>query len=572
MRTLTRLRPIVIGFLLFVAQPGLAAKAPLPEDGGYMVSSAHELASEAGRKILAEGGSAVDAAIAVQMVLNLVEPQSSGIGGGAFLLHWSAGDGALEAFDGRETAPAYVGPDNFLDDNGNPLGFREAVLGGKSVGVPGVVAMLEMAHREHGRLPWAHLFQPAIKLAEEGFPVSPALYERMRYIAPGPQGRDTRAYFFGADGKPRPVGHVIVNDAYADTLRRIAGGGAKAFYEGPVAEAIVKRVRTAPAHPGPMTLKDLRNYKARKRQPVCRPYRIWRVCGFPPPTSGGIAVLQILALLERFDLASLEPGTTEAVHLISEASRLAYADRNFYVADTDHVDVPVQGLLDTAYLEKRSQRIDPARSMGKAAPGTPSKAPAREPDTSLEFPGTSHTSIVDAEGNVASITMTIEFAFGSQLMAAGFLLNNELTDFSFRPEKDGRKVANAPAAGKRPRSSMSPTIVFDRRGRPLFAIGSAGGSRIPLDVVKTLIAVLDWGLPLDEAIALPHHANRNGPTLLEKGTPAEKLKSTLEERGHVVKTGAASSSLHGILFTEDGLVGAADPRRDGAARGGMRRK
>ncbi|MFP3945133.1 MAG: gamma-glutamyltransferase, partial [Alphaproteobacteria bacterium] len=538
-------RPFLLIFLLLIPHTAPAEQAPLPKDGGFMVSAAHELAAGAGREILAEGGSAVDAAIAVQMVLTLVEPQSSGIGGGAFMLHWSAGDGKLEAYDGRETAPAYVRPEHFLNEAGKPMAFRRAVLGGKSVGVPGVVAMLEMAHREHGNLPWARLFEPAIELAESGFPISPRLHMLMQYLALAPDNLDAPAYFTDEAGKPLPVGHVLKNPALAKTLRRIAEHGAEAFYEGPVARAIAKRVRTAPVNAGAMTLEDLRGYEAVKRKALCRPYRIWVVCGFPPPTSGGIAVLQILGMLERFDLASMKPISLKPVHLVAEASRLAYADRNLYVADTDYIQVPVQGMLAKAYLKGRSALIDPERSMGKAEAGEPWKAPERAPDTSAEYPGTSHASIVDADGNVVSITMTIETVFGSQLMAAGFLLNNELTDFAFKPMKKGRVVANAPQPGKRPRSSMSPTIVFDKDKNPVFAIGSAGGSRIPLDVVNALIAVLDWKLPLDEAVALPHHANRNGPTLLEKGTNIEALKPALKERGHKVKIGETTSSLQG---------------------------
>jgi gamma-glutamyltranspeptidase / glutathione hydrolase len=571
MRLMIRLRPLLVAFLVLFIQPAAAAQAPLPEKGGFMVVAAHELAAKAGYEILNEGGSAVDAAIAVQLVLTLVEPQSSGIGGGALMLHWSAEKKTLEAYDGREKAPAHVRPEHFLNGKGEPLKFREAVLGGKSVGVPGVIAMLEMAHREHGRLPWARLFEPAIELAEKGFPISPRLHKLMNYLVLVPPGFDAGPYFSDRAGRPLPVGHMLKNPAYAKTLRRIAKHGAAAFYEGPLARAIVERVRNAPLHPGPMTLEDLRGYKPVKREPVCRLYRIWLICGFPPPSSGGIAIHQILGMLERFDLASLMPATVQAVHLIAEASRLAYADRNLYVADADYIGVPVEGMLDEKYLKSRSGLINPAQSMGEAEAGKPWKAPQRTPDTSPEYPGTSHASIVDADGNVVSITMTIEAAFGSQLMVGGFLLNNELTDFSFTPSEDGRPVANAPQPGKRPRSSMSPTIVFDRKGRhPVLAIGSAGGSRIPLEVVKTLIAVLDWKLPLDQAIALPHWVNRNGPTLLEKGTDLEVLKPALEKLGHEVKTGETSSSLHGILFTEDGLAGAADPRREGVALGGVR--
>ena len=535
----------------------------------HMVAAANPLAAAAGREILRAGGSAVDAAIATQMVLGLVEPQSSGIGGGAFLLHLTGTTGKIEAFDGRETAPAAATPDMFLKPDGKPMSRRDAVPGGLSVGVPGLLRMLELAHRKHGRLPWARLFTPAIALAEKGFNLSPRLYaqaQRARSLKDLPAAA---AYFLGADGKPKPVGTLIRNSAYADTLKRIAADGANAFYTGEIARDIVAAVRNAARNPGRMTLADLTGYQAKTRAPVCSLYRSWVVCGMPPPTSGGIAVLQILGLLERFELAKLTPNSVDAVHLIAEASRLAFADRNTYVADPDFIKVPVTGLIDPGYLANRATAISPTRSMGKALPGAVRTQSAKfyAPDASQGGRSTSHFSIVDKDGNAVAMTTTIEQAFGSRLMVRGFLLNNQLTDFSFRPSRDGAPVANRVEAGKRPRSSMSPTFVLDGSGKLVLAIGSPGGSAIIGYVTRALIANLDWRLNVQQAIDLPHVINRNGRTVLEKGTVLEKLQPALEERGHSVGLRPGFSGLHGIQITTRGLIGGADPRREGVALG-----
>ncbi len=530
-----------------------------------MVAAAHPLAAEAGREILRAGGSAVDAAIAVQAVLSLVEPQSSGIGGGAFLLHYEADGRQVSAYDGRETAPAAAHEGMFLTADGTPMGFFEAVVGGLSVGVPGVIRMLELAHQNHGRLPWSRLFEPAIALAEEGFQVTPRLHfliDRDRYLRTFPE---TRNYFYLPDGSPLPVGHRLRNPAYAKTLRIIAEQGAAGFYSGEIAEAIVQRVRTAPRNPGRMTLDDLAAYEAKLRAPLCHPYHEYRVCGMPPPTSGGIAVLQILGLLERFDLAALSPDSVEAWHLFAEAGRLAFADRNAYVADSDFVRVPVARLLARSYLSGRSLAIEPSGSLGRAEPGEVGQRAALVRQT--EPPSTTHFAIVDSEGNAVSMTSSVENAFGSRLMAAGFILNNQLTDFAFRPEVDGRPVANRPAPGKRPRSSMSPTLVLDGEGRLQLAIGSPGGSRIIGYVAKALIGVLDWDLDVQSAISLPNITNRNGATDLEAGTALESLVGPLEALGHEVKQRSMNSGLHGIRVTADGLEGGADPRREGVALG-----
>ncbi len=539
-----------------------------------MIAAANPHAARAGLEMLRAGGGAVDAAIAAQAVLSLVEPQSSGIGGGAFLMHYAAGtQGAsgetrVEAYDGRETAPAGANAGLFLGPDGKPLKFLDAVIGGRAVGVPGVPRMLALAHADHGVLPWKRLFAPAIRLAEAGFRISPRLH-RFIGIAKGlKKYRPARAYFYTPKGEPKAVGTVLVNPAYAETLRRIAADGADAFYGGKIARDIVRTVRGAADNPGTLSLNDMGNYRARKREALCRPYRRWRVCAMPPPTSGGITTLQILGLLERFDMAALAPGSVQAVHLISEASRLAYADRAAYIADPDFVAVPVDGLLRRNYLSVRGGMISGARSMGRALPGVPGRRAAAPPAGGApELPSTSHLSVVDARGNAVSMTTSVENIFGSRLMVGGFMLNNQLTDFSFRPEIDGRPVANRVAPGKRPRSSMAPTLVLDEKGRLVMAVGSPGGSRIIGYVARALIAALDWDLAMGPAIALPNHVNRNGPTDLEEGTALADRAAALRALGHRVRVRRLASGLHGIRVTPNGLDGAADPRREGVALG-----
>lgn len=515
----------------------------------FMVAAAHPLAAEAGRGILSAGGSAVDAAIAVQMVLNLVEPQSSGIGGGAFLLHWDAANRAVQAYDGRETAPAAAMPGRFLGPNGTPLAFRDAVGGGLSVGVPGVLRMLEMAHSAHGKLPWARLFEPAIRLAEHGFSLSPRLHALLK------------AEFGGA---AEPVGTLVRNPDFAATLRLIARDGADAFYQGPLAERIVATVRGAARHPGDLSLADLAAYRARERSPVCGAFRTWTVCGMPPPTSGGIAVLQILGLMGHFP--PQPPMSVAGAHLFAEAGKLAFADRNRYVADPDFVAVPA-ALLAPDYLKRRAALIDPSQAMPTAQPGELPERHGWADDRAAELPSTSHISIVDGQGNAAAMTTSIENAFGSKLTVGGFLLNNQLTDFSFRPDEDGRPVANRVEPGKRPRSSMAPTLVFDGAGRLRLVTGSPGGSGIIAYVARSILAVLDGGLTPQAAATLPHVLNRNGPTELEQGTAAESLSAPLKALGHSVRLVETTSGLHLIAVTPDGLQGGADPRREGVAVG-----
>ena len=527
----------LFAFTLLLAAVVAQAREPVGAKE-FMVAAAHPLAVEAGVEVLGRGGSALDAAIAVQMVLGLVEPQSSGIGGGAFLLHWSQRERKLRSYDGRETAPAAAQADRFLRD-GKPMPFMEAVVGGRSVGVPGVLRMLELAHRRHGRFPWKELFSFAIRLAESGFDAPPRLSQALaeeRFL------RD--ALFFHQDGKPKSR---IVNLEYAATLRSIARGGADAFYGGPIAADIVRAVRSH-TKAGDLTEEDLAGYRALEREPVCGPYRGRRVCSMGPPSSGGVAVLQILGILERTAFARAPPHSAQAAHLFTEAGRLAFADRSRYLGDPDFVSIPLQKLLGKDYLDKRAALIG-ERSIGEALPG----------DT--EATGTSHLSIVERNGDAVAMTTTVESPFGSRIVVRGFILNNQLTDFDFVPGS-----ANAVGAGRRPRSSMAPTMVFEKAA-PILILGSPGGAMIINYVAKALVARLDWGLDLQAAIAAPNLGTRNGPTLLEKGTPYAALEQKLTERGHRVVLLPLVSGLHGVERAPGGWRGGADPRRDGAAMG-----
>ena len=551
------------------AATGLQAKR-LATAERHMVSAANPYAAQAGREILRAGGSAIDAAIATQLVLNLVEPQSSGIGGGAFILYWDAAAKKLTAYDGRETAPASARPDRFLVD-GQPMPFGEAVRSGLSIGVPGLVRLMETVHRQHGKLPWAQLFEPAIRLAEQGFDVSPRLHLLLRWQGPESFVPAARRYFFTDTGSAWPIGFTLKNPELAATLRRIAAEGSRGFYEGPVAEAIVKADASAPIAPGGMTLRDLAGYTAKERVPVCVTYRTYKICGVGPPSSGGPTVAQTLKLLEPFDLgkgpkAALQP---QALHLIAEAEKLAYADRNRYLADPDFVTIP-EGLLDPGYLDERRALIDPLQTMEKAEPGVPPglRSQLFGRDATQERPGTSHISIIDDAGNALAMTTTIEGAFGSHNWAAGFLLNNELTDFSFRPtDAEGRPVANAVGPGKRPRSSMAPTIVFDAKGNVVAVLGSPGGSRIILYVVKTLIALIDWGMDAQQAADLLNFGSRGTDFEIELAFPAVWTALRVKPFGHVIAPSLMNSGTHIVAKRGDRFEGAADWRREGVSLG-----
>jgi gamma-glutamyltranspeptidase/glutathione hydrolase len=539
----------------------------------YLAVAAHPMAAEAAAEVLAQGGSAIDATIAAQAMLTLVEPQSSGIGGGAFLLH-ATKDGTLTAWDGRETAPAAATADRFLTGDGAPMPFLDAIVGGRSVGVPGVLRMLADAHAEEGKLPWKDLFASSIKASEEGFPLSPRLHSSLERD-PVPMTGEAAAYFRQPDGSPKAAGTKLQNPALAATFKAIAEQGVEAFYSGPIAQAMVDAV-AAHANAGDLSLEDLAGYRAKKRDAICVLYRArFDVCGFPPPTSGGTTVLSILGVLGHKTLPS-EPLSVAYAHLLAEAGRLAYADRGRYLGDPDFVEVPVAGLLSDSYLKERAALIDASKALEAPPVGEPAGATAFAPGRSPELPSTSHLVIVDAEGNVVTMTTSVEFVFGSHVMVNGFLLNNQLTDFSFAPTgDDGRPVANALAAGKRPRSSMAPTLVFERQPNgdrtPRLAIGSPGGSRIIGYVAQATSAVLDYGMSAQDAVALPHILSRGKAVELERHPAYEaavaELEAGLKALGHEVKVGELNSGLHAVEWKDGKLISAADPRREGEGRG-----
>lgn len=533
----------------------------------YMVSAANPYASEAGMRILEKGGSAIDAAIAVQMVLNLVEPESSGIGGGAFSLYWDKSTKTLSSYDGREKAPMKADGKLFQENDKN-MNWWEALAGGRAVGVPGVLAMMEKTHNKYGKLPWAELFEDAIKLSEEGFEISPKLAHSIANKTNPALGRYEGAWqYFFPEGKPIKAGVIKKNPELGMTFRRIALLGSKGFYKGQIALDIVNAVQSAADNPGLLTASDLAQYEAIERPPVCATYKVYKICGMGPPTSGGMTVIQILKLLEEKELNKLDPMSVEAIHLFTQASKLAYADRGKYMADADFINVPVEGLIDTSYLKQRSSLISD-EDMGKAKAGIPPNAEENwKASTSPEQASTTHFSIIDKEGNGFSMTSSIEMAFGSTIMVRGFLLNNQLTDFSFSDTKDDKLIANRVQAGKRPRSSMSPFMVFDKDDNLVMLIGSPGGSRIINYVAKTMLGVLEWDMDIQTAISMPHYINRNGDTDLEKGTVVANLKEGLEAKGHKINIRDLNSGLHGIVITKDGLQGGADPRRVGRALG-----
>ena len=545
------------------AEAKAAGRPALADD--WMIAAAHPLAVEAGAKVLATGGTAADAMVAVQAVLGLVEPQSSGLGGGAFLVWHDAATGGITTLDGRETAPLAATPRLFQDAAGQPLGFFEAVVGGRSVGVPGTPALMAEAQERWGRADWPVLFDDAIRLAEEGFPVSPRLAGLVaRDAARLARFPATRAYFLPG-GVALKAGETLRNPAYADTLRNLAQEGPGPFYSGPIAADIVEAVQEAKGNPGQLSRADLAVYSVRERAAVCVPYREYEVCGMGPPSSGGVSVGQILGMLTPYDLAALGPESAQAWRLIGDASRLAFADRGRYLADSDFVPVPVRGLLDPGYLRERARLLRGNNALPEVAPGTPEFDHALDwgEGRTLSQPATSHISIVDRYGNALSMTTTIENAFGSRLMVRGFMLNNELTDFSFASHQGGRPIANAVAPGKRPRSSMAPTILH-RDGHPVLVLGSPGGSRIIGFVAKTIIAWADWGMDVQAAVTLPHLVNRFGPYDLEPG--AMRFAPALTALGYEVETRTQTSGLHVIEIGER-LTGGADPRREGLAYG-----
>ncbi|CAD0261307.1 gamma-glutamyltransferase [Pseudomonas veronii] len=553
----------------------------------HMAAAANPLAAEAGREMLRQGGSAIDAAIAMQAVLTLVEPQSSGIGGGAFIMLWDGN--RVQAYDGRETAPAGATERLFLKPDGQPMAFTAAQIGGRSVGTPGVLRALELAHKKTGHLPWARLFEPAIRLSEHGFAISPRLHSLIaadRFI---PQSPEMAAYFLNADGTPKATGTLLKNPALAAVFKRIAEEGPDALYHGPIADEIARKVQ-GHRNAGSLSEADLAGYAAKERAPLCTDYKRWKICGMPPPSSGGIAIAQILGTLQALQArdprlaiapmtplksaspAGLEP-TPEAVHLIAEAGRLAFADRALYVADADFVPVPVAGLVAPDYLARRAALIG-ERSLGIAQPGQPAGIQvAYAPDRSPLRISTSQVVAVDDQGGAVSMTTTVESAFGSHLMVQGFVLNNQMTDFSFIPEENGQPVANRVQPGKRPRSAMAPTLVFDRHsGELLAALGSPGGSQIIEYVSKSLVAMLDWQLDPQAAISLPNFGSRNGATELETGLFSPALKQALRDKGHALSEIEMTSGIQAIVRTQDAqgtvtLSGGADPRREGEALG-----
>lgn len=532
----------------------------------YMASAANPLAVKAGEQILAKGGSAVDAAIAMQLVLGLVEPQSSGIGGGLFLLHWDKQKNSLTSIDGRETAPAAAGPDLFMQ-NGKLMSWREAFVGGKSVGVPGVIKALELAHQQHGVLPWAELFTPAIEIAEQGFTVSPRLAGLLKANwNPGLDKFALSAAYFKTEGQWLPAGFVRKNPDYAALLKKIAKQGSQAFYQGDNAKALVEAVQQATVNAGNITLADVTAYQPKQREPLCIPYREFKICSMAPPSSGGLAVLQMMGMLSHYPLAKLKPNSVEAIHLISQAGKLAFADRERFAADPDFVKVPVQGLLAADYLKQRAGLLT-APEGAAAVAGQPQGAEPLASGNAIEFANTSHLSVVDSKGNAVSMTTSIENAFGSGLFVNGYLLNNQLTDFSLQAKVDGYWVANRVEAKKRPRSSMAPMMVFDKDGSLVYITGSPGGSRIINYVAQNLVAVLDWKMDAQQAANLPRFTHRNDGLVLEQNTNLSQLVPALLELGYKPKLADLNSGIHAVEIKKDRLEGAADPRREGIAAG-----
>ena len=560
-----RLFGLLAPFALYALSPSpLAAREPVAVNA--TVSAADPRAAEAGQEILRRGGSATDAAIAMMLTLNVVEPHNSGIGGGGFLMHHDGRTGVLESIDGRETAPEAARPDRFMGADGKPLSFPDAWPGGYSVGVPGNVRLAWEAHRKWGKLPWAELFQPAIRLAEQGFEVRQRLDTAMKAVAPVWADFPEIQKYFWIDGKAAPMGTMLKNPPLAALFRRIAAEGPDAFYLGDNARMVADTVSKAPKNPVPMTEADLAAYQAKPRKPVCGPYHGYTICGMGPASAGGITVLQVLGMVERFPLAKWGKDDPRSWHVIGEAMQLAYADRDNWLGDPEFVSVPIAGLIDPGYLRQRSALISMGRALNVYRPGTPPGAEKRTAALPQPESGTSHFVAVDRNGDIAAWTSTIESFFGSQLVANGVILNNELTDFSFTPEKDGAPVANRVEPGKRPLSSMSPTIVYDAAGTPVFTIGAAGGRTIIMQVAKALIAHFDWGLSAQDSIALGFEFFDRDGLVLEQGTSLEAMKAPLEKMGHKVSISRFGLKANAAERTADGhWIGAADPRSPGVS-------
>lgn len=534
----------------------------------FIVASADHRATQAGINILKNGGSAVDAAVAVQSVLSLVEPQSSGVGGGAFMLYYDASSKQLHSFDGREKSPASMRADAFLKPDGKPKHYFDVAFGGQAVGVPGVMALLGKTHKQYGKLPWHHLFAEAEQMAEQGFTVSPRLSQWLQRFPNKGAHPTMLSYFYDEDGQARPAGYTLKNPQFANTMRITTKEGAKAYYTGSIAKQISEAVSSSPIAPRQLTLQDLAHYKAIEREAICAPYHDYKVCSMGPPTSGGIFMLQVLGMLAPFDLKQETPFSDKANHLMIEASRLAYADRQQFIADPDLINVPTQALLNKAYLSKRAKLINPSKAANHVQAGKPEvhnkQALLRAPHVGTEQPSTSHFSIMDSQGNVVSMTTTVQGPFGSFLPAGGFILNNQLTDFSYLPTKNGVAIANAAAPNKRPRSSMTPTIVFDKNGEVFMVIGSPGGGRIFSYVLKTIISVLDWRMSMQAAIDAPNISLPKGIADLEKNRFDIKTIQALSKMGHQIQQNTQESGLNGFIVTSSGFDGGVDQRREGS--------
>ncbi len=539
------------------------AFAPLPAFAKGTVTTADPRATEAGKEILRAGGSAADASMAMMLALTVVEPQSSGIGGGGFLVYHDVKSSDTATIDGRETAPSSATPQLFLKTDGKPMSFRDAVPGGRSVGIPGNIALMAKAHQKWGKLKWAKLFDPAIRLAENGYVVTPRLAGVLASFNPLWNDFPATKAIYWQDGRPKVAGEMVKNPELAALFRTVAKKGAKAFYSGQNAQAIIDAAGKSVRNPTVITKADIASYKAKDRPAVCTTYRVYKLCGMGPPSSGATTVFQILGMVERFDLKALGKDNAKSWHLIAEAMQLAYADREKYLGDADFISVPVAGLLDKGYIASRSALISETTSLPAYTAGTPPGAPTRTAGISGEVSGTTHFVAVDDSGNVATYTSTVESAFGSQLVANGYVLNNELTDFTWVPEKDGAPVANRVQAGKRPVSSMSPTIVFNAKGEAIFTVGAAGGKTIIMQVAKTLIAHLDWGLPVDQAITTSNLYFRGNGLLIEANTGLAAIAGPLAAFGQTVVQSDPFGKANAAARVGDKWQGAADPRSEG---------